>query len=143
MRWPAALLQSIDSWRAEQEGELSRPISRPEAIRALVGLGLLKKIELRRGVLTSSREALAEPLAARVGACAKCWSEWQGFEPATGRKLGLHQLSQLLGCETVPDHHRRLGLAIRAVRQEGERAISIMLGEAVGGGHCARIITPS
>jgi hypothetical protein len=38
MRWPEALLRSIDSWRAKQEGEPSRP----EAIRALVERGLKK-----------------------------------------------------------------------------------------------------
>src|SRR5215831_6665290 len=41
------------------------------------GRARTEKIELRRGVLTSSREALAEPLAVIVGNDAKCWSEWQ------------------------------------------------------------------
>jgi hypothetical protein len=38
MRWPKPVLRLIDAWRAEQEGEPSRP----EAIRALVELGLKK-----------------------------------------------------------------------------------------------------
>jgi len=42
LRWPKPLLRLIDAWRAEQAGVLSRPVSRPEAIRALVELGLKK-----------------------------------------------------------------------------------------------------